>query len=158
MATVTFASAEELTNALSQLSEQARNAVSRIDRGETDDERVVTISAQFAPALEAADRTALAPSPDDVRTECARRLMETYGARDTDHLTRLINDGVREAVRLLRIGEANWTADQTSRAAELEMAEAYVDAMDAASKALRAMQPIPADYADDVHWPDALTG
>lgn len=149
----TFPNSEAVRIALANVSEAAQRSLIEVRAGTAPDERVVVIGDAYDAELAAADQTQILPSEEDVRTEAARRLMETYGARDAEHLTRLINDGTREAVRLLRIGEANWTADQTARAAVLEIAEAYVDAMDAASKALRAMQPIPPDYADDVHWP-----
>lgn len=154
MQRIDFSSITDYANALSYLTQEQRAAVVGVG-GDASGARSIEVPDDIHAVLMAVDWSSPAVSEEDVRTEAARRLMATYGARDTEHLTRLINDGVREAVRLLRIGEANWTADQTTRAAELEIAEAYVDAMDAASKALRAMQPIPADYADDVHWPDA---
>lgn len=92
-------------------------------------------------------------SEQGVRLECARRLMQTFGARDQGHLERLLNEATMDAVELMSIGAANWDKDQQTRAAQLNAGRALVKAHDAASKALRAMSPIPDDYVDDKYWP-----
>lgn len=94
---------------------------------------------------------------EDVRTEAARRLGLIFSARDRNHLERLISDATREAVRLLRKGEANWTAEEVARADYLTQSEAMVDAHDESSKSLRAMTPIPVDYTSDKYWPPLPT-
>lgn len=149
----TFPNSEAVRIALANVSEAAQRSLIEVRAGTTPDERVVVIEDAYDAELAAADQTQILPSEEDVRTEAARRLMETYEARDRNHLSQLINDGTREAVRLLRVGEGNWSPEEAARASELEIAEAYVDAIDQASKALRAMQPIPTDYAADGHWP-----
>lgn len=92
-------------------------------------------------------------SEQDVRTECARRLMLAFGARDQGHLERLLNEATMDAVELMSIGADNWDASQQTRAAQLNAGRALVKAHDATSKALRAMSPIPDDYVDDKYWP-----
>lgn len=93
------------------------------------------------------------PAKDtDVRMECQRRLIAAFHARDATHLERLINEATMEAVDLLS-RQDEWTEADQTRVAELKADRALVAAHDAASKALRAMTPIPADYTDDKHWP-----
>lgn len=93
------------------------------------------------------------PGANDVRAEADRRMVVLTGARDSRHKDLLIQNGTREAVRLLRIGNANWTSDQALRAQQLEELEAGIDAIRAASDVLEAMPTVPADFADDRHWP-----
>ncbi|MBU2583146.1 MAG: hypothetical protein KJ622_15665 [Alphaproteobacteria bacterium] len=91
------------------------------------------------------------PSADDVRAEASRRMQVLVGARDADHLEIIIANASREAIRLLRIGEANWTPEEAARAAALEQVDAMLEAIRAASNAMEADPP--ADYTDDRHWP-----
>ncbi len=73
----------------------------------------------------------------EVRAECARRLVLFYGARDIAHAERLIvDDG---------IAALNGDGAATAR-------RAVVTALGDASKRLRAMNPIPATFADDKWW------
>lgn len=98
----------------------------------------------------------LDPPPDaaDVRAEASRRMRAVTGARDAGHLSVLISNASREAIRLLRIkAERPWTAEEAARAAALEAADAAIEAIRAASNTLEAMQPVPADYRDDGRWP-----
>lgn len=87
-----------------------------------------------------------------VRAEASRRMQALVGARDASHLDIIIANASREAIRLLRLGEANWTAEQAARAAQLEAVDAAIEAIRAASNVLEAMDSIPADYADDSYW------
>lgn len=75
------------------------------------------------------------------------------GARDAHHLEIIIANASREAIRLLRIGPANWSPEEAQRAAALEAADAAIEAIRAASNTLEGMPVIPADFADDRHWP-----
>lgn len=95
------------------------------------------------------------PTEEDVRAEAARRLAIVFGATDRAELERMIRDAAQEAVELLdiRLDAGSWTAEQQTRADELRDGRAMINAHDAASKALRGMAEIPADYADDSHWP-----
>lgn len=97
----------------------------------------------------------LPPDADQVRAECARRLCLIFGARDREHLAQLINEATMEAVELTDLAAtgAVLTEDQQARAAYLRQARALVKAHDAASKALRDIDPIPADFSSDEHWP-----
>ena len=88
---------------------------------------------------------------DDVRAEASRRMQAAFGARDADHLAVIISNASREAIRLLRIGSDNWTAEQTTRAAQLEGADQLVEAIRAASNAMESDPP--SNYADDSNWP-----
>lgn len=92
---------------------------------------------------------------DDVMAEAARRLAVLFGARDRAHLERLISEATMEAVELvnIKISGEDWTEAQAARAADLSTKREIVKAHDAASKALRAMVPIPADYRADTNWP-----
>lgn len=76
--------------------------------------------------------------PEAVRAECARRLVALYGARDQAHVERLINDDRFAAL----------SGDEAA-AARVATAMRLADA----SKTIRAMTPIPADFAADDHWP-----
>ncbi|MCB9993129.1 MAG: hypothetical protein H6873_05680 [Hyphomicrobiaceae bacterium] len=107
-----------------------------------------------------------APTADDVKEECRRRLMRAFGKTSREDLENAIRDANEEATALLdeRLaaiegaisnGKAlgKLPAQKLSRASGLRGAKAIVDAHDQASKALRAMDPIPADFADDKYWP-----
>jgi len=92
-----------------------------------------------------------APTAHDVRAEASRRLQALVNARDAAHLEMILVNGTREAVRLLRKGAANWTTEETARAATLESLDASVEAIRAASNVMEASPPD--DYADDSRWP-----
>ncbi len=92
-------------------------------------------------------------SVEGVRSECKRRMRQLLGARDNGHLDILISNGTRDAVRLLRKGEGNWTSEDTLRAATLAAADDAVEAIRDASNVLETVDTIPDDYADDKHWP-----
>lgn len=93
------------------------------------------------------------PTADDVRAEASRRMQIAFGARDAKHLEMVIANANREAIRLLRLGAANWSTEEAIRAAQLEGADKLLEAIRAASNALEPLDPIPDDYADDKRWP-----
>lgn len=101
------------------------------------------------------------PTVDDVRAECSRRMQAMVGARDEKNLEHIISNAGREATRLqaIRLGVPGvvegreWTAEEAQRAAALFIANDALDAIRAASNVLEAMDPIPADYQDNSHWP-----
>lgn len=113
------------------------------------------------PAVQAEMAAMAAPSPDDVRAEASRRMQALFEARDAAHLTILISNAQREAARLhtLRLGipgvveGRDWTAEEAARAVALYAADHAIEAIRAASNALEAMTPVPADYADARWWP-----
>ena len=90
------------------------------------------------------------PTADHVRVEAQRRLMEVVGARSPEHLALKISNASREAIRLLRVGSANWTEAQAARAIELEAMDAAIEAIRAASNVLE-RNPL-TDYEGDKHW------
>ena len=106
-----------------------------------------------------APRTMPPATADDVRAECQRRMMLLLGARDADHLDRIISNGQREANRLntIRTGipgvvaAREWTQPETVRAATLWGADAAIEALRNVSNVLEIS--LPADYAADSHWP-----
>ena len=53
---------------------------------------------------------------------------------------------------LLRIGEANWTADQANEVVMLESIWATIRNIRAKSNEIEAMNPIPVDYTLDTYW------
>jgi hypothetical protein len=90
-----------------------------------------------------------------VKDECSRRLRLLFRLGDADSLENVIRDATQEAVELLDLiaGGGEWTAEQAARAEYLRQGRALVNAHDAASKAIRALNPIPEDYADNSRWP-----
>ena len=92
-------------------------------------------------------------STNDVRAEADRKMVALLGARDSRHKDVLISNAQREAIRLLHKGEANWTPEEAARVVELQQIDAALEAIRAASNVLEAMDPIPADFADDANWP-----
>lgn len=91
------------------------------------------------------------PSANHVREESSRRMQAMFGARDAAHLEIIIANSTREAVRLLRKGDENWTPDEAARATQLEQADMMVEAIRAASNAMESNPPD--DYTDDKYWP-----
>lgn len=92
-----------------------------------------------------------APTADDVRREASRRMQSLVGARDAAHLEIIIANGTREAVRLLRKGEGNWTPEEAARSAQLQSFDAAIEAIRAASNLLEPSPPY--DYTANRHWP-----
>ena len=97
----------------------------------------------------AADATTV--TADEVRLEASRRMQALVGARDASHLERMIANATREAVRLLRKGEASWSEAEAQRAHDLEAQDRAIEAIRAASNALEQRRPF--DYQDDLYWP-----
>jgi hypothetical protein len=94
------------------------------------------------------------PTAADVRAEAARRMQLLVGARDARHLDVIVSNGTREAIRLLRLrAEREWTAEEGTRAAQLQQLDTAIDAIRAASNAMEAEPP--ADFASDARWPAA---
>ena len=97
-----------------------------------------------------------APTSDMVRAEAQRRMMRLLGARSPEHLQVLISNGLRRGMELLRkrLDPAQGlTPEEEAEAQRLERMNAAIDAIRAASDSLEAMNPIPADFAADGHWP-----
>lgn len=106
---------------------------------------------QYEEALFPVDPIKTSATADDIRMEARRRIMILLGARDPKHLDILISNGAREAIRLLRKPEANWTLEETASARKLEQIDTAIQAISTASNVLEAAPQ--EDYADDRHWP-----
>lgn len=108
-------------------------------------------------SLDAVLRALGAASPrksvDDVRAEASRRMQMLVGAREDADLEIKIANASREAIRLLRKGSENWTAEEATRAAQLEAIDGMIEEIRAASNVLEAMDPVPDDFAADSRWP-----
>lgn len=84
-----------------------------------------------------------------VKLECRRRILERFPDWKQ---TNMVARGV-ELQDLWRQNAA-WTAGEQAEADALTAAWAWIKATRAASDVIEAMQPIPADYADDARWPE----
>lgn len=86
----------------------------------------------------------------DIRAERDRRLFALVGATSKAQYEQIVMNGTREAVRLLRKGEANWTDEESARSFELETFEAQIAAIEAKCVELEAS--LPANFEDDDVW------
>ncbi len=95
-----------------------------------------------------------APSVDDVRAECQRRLMQLCHAHDAADLQVKIANAQREAARYLNILVAGNTLadDQAARRTVLMELDAAIERLRAKSNALEATSPIPKDFRNDGYW------
>lgn len=89
------------------------------------------------------------PTPAMVKREAMRRILAIAPEWKQRNLT-------AQAVLLQHKGVASWTGDETAAWAAGEALWARIAAIRAASDTIEAMAPIPADYADDSHWPEAM--
>ena len=121
-----------------------RAAFIPVDPGNADYADLLASGQEIAPYVPPA------PTADDVRAECRRRMRLALGARDDSHLDVLISNASREAIRLLRKGAASWNAEEQLRSAQLAMGDRLVEALRASSRALEDNPP--ADYSDDARW------
>ena len=55
----------------------------------------------------------------------------------------------------IRVAVGSWTAPQAQEAAELGAAWDWIKTVRAASDAIEALAPIPADFASDTRWPES---
>ena len=95
-----------------------------------------------------------APSIEDVRAECQRRLIQLCHARDPADLQVKIANAQREAARYLNILVAGNTLadDQAARRTVLMELDAAIERLRAKSNALEATSPIPKDFRNDSYW------
>ena len=87
-----------------------------------------------------------AVTADQVRAEAARRILAVCPEWRQRNLT-------ARAAELAMNGSANWTAGEQVEVATGQAIWDQIKAIRAASNALEPMDPIPADYVDDSHWP-----
>ena len=78
-----------------------RTAFIPADAGNADYADLLASGQEIAPYIPPA------PTAEDVRAECRRRMRLALGARDDSHLDVLISNASREAIRLLRKGAAS---------------------------------------------------
>jgi hypothetical protein len=91
-------------------------------------------------------RPAAVVSAREVNTEGFRRIDARYPPQARDFL-------IIEGLALLFKGQANWNAADTTRAQSIQaMRTSYKAHIDAATT-LKAMSPIPLDYAANQYWP-----
>ena len=95
------------------------------------------------------------PTADDVRAERDRRLCLLVGASNKAEYDEIVGNATREAVRLLRKGEANWTPEESARAAELENSELQLAEIEARSVELEVNPP--ANFKEDAVWTPSST-
>lgn len=79
-----------------------------------------------------------------VKTEAGRRIEAQFPAWKQRNM-------LAEHQQLLQIGEANWTPEQTTKAAEFAAGWAWAQSVRAASDQLEI--DLPDDFADDSYWP-----
>lgn len=88
------------------------------------------------------------PVAADVKDECRRRILAAYPEWKQTNMTAR---GVELQDVWRRVG--SWTTGEQSEADALASAWGWIKAVRAASDVIEAMQPIPADYADNSRWP-----
>ena len=88
-----------------------------------------------------------AVTAEDVKAEAGRRIVARYPEWKQRNMT-------ARAVELLHIQASQpWTPEEQAEADALQAAWAWIASVRAASDVLEAMQPIPADWQSDQHWP-----
>lgn len=95
-----------------------------------------------------------APIPDDVRAEAQRRMIVLVNAKNSDDLNIKIQNGLREAARLLQKEVDGFTLTQAEidRKNQLKQIDAAIENIRAKSNILEVMNPIPSNYTDDSWW------
>ena len=86
-----------------------------------------------------------APTAQQVKAEAQRRILAILPEWRQRNLT-------AQAAILAEKGRANWTKAETDAWTAGRALWDRINAIRAASDALEALDPIPADYADDHHW------
>lgn len=84
--------------------------------------------------------------PTLVKAERQRRINSVADADRQAYYSRLM-------IALLERGKDTWTPDEIAIVEAIRTGNAKIDAIVAAADALEALNPIPADFADDKHWP-----
>lgn len=91
---------------------------------------------------------ARAGDPASVKAEASRRILARYPDWQQRNMT-------ARGIELLsqKLVAGDWTEAEASEAGALQTAWGWIRAVRAASDALGALEPIPADFADDSRWP-----
>jgi hypothetical protein len=95
--------------------------------------------------LQAAYQAATAPTAAEVKGEAARRILAILPEWKQRNLT-------ARAAELAKIGQANWTQAEADEWAAGQALWDQIKAIRAKSDQIEAMDPIPADFADDTYW------
>lgn len=120
-------------------------------------DRVTRITSEVAlsDVLRPHGLTVPAPNAADVKSEAQRRIIELTGASTLETcLVKQLNALMRATELTNKV--ATGATLSPSEAAEATQLKALADAIRgvrAASDAIEAMQPIPADFNDDARWP-----
>lgn len=86
-------------------------------------------------------------TPDDVKAEARRRIIALANEDQQRNAT-------ARGLELEHKGQDNWTAEEAAEVAAIQALWARVKSIRAASDSIETMNPIPADYTDDRHWPN----
>ena len=86
---------------------------------------------------------------DAVKAEARRRIAQRFRLEAGQH------DRAGRGAPQVRVAVGSWTAPQAQEAAELGAAWDWIKAVRAASDAIEALAPIPADFASDTRWPES---
>jgi hypothetical protein len=95
--------------------------------------------------IEAWHAEAVAPKPADVKAEAARRILAVVPEWKQRNMT-------ARAAELAKIGEANWTTEQSAEWAAGQALWDQVKAIRVKSDEIEALNPIPANFTDDSYW------
>jgi hypothetical protein len=112
----------------------------------------------FAPQASQAERAAAqaviegidpdAPRSAHVKAEAGRRILARYPGWKQRNMT------ARAVELTFKVAQSGaLSADEGAETAALQAAWDWIKAVRAASDALEAVAPIPAGFADDIHWP-----
>ena len=93
-------------------------------------------------------------TPAQVYAESKRRKMVAINQTDEVIFDEVYRRGLADGVRLnnKQATGQTLTADERARKAQLEQIEALFETIDEKADALIALNPIPANYKDDIHW------
>jgi hypothetical protein len=83
---------------------------------------------------------------NDVKSEANKRIVALVPEWKQRNLT-------AQAAVLAKVGEGNWTTEQTSAWNAGEIIWGSIQAIRTASDVIEAIDPIPQDYKDDSRWP-----
>lgn len=93
-----------------------------------------------------ADYSPPAIASDFVKAERQRRIRQIADTDKQAYYSRVM-------IALLERGKETWTADEIALVDAIRAGNAKIDAIVAAAAEIEAMEPIPADFADDKYWP-----
>lgn len=106
-------------------------------------------------ALVSEEAIAVTPQIEDVRGETLRRLLIVFGARDQAHLAIKVQDANIQGGSLLdkQVFGGGLSPEEQGLADYLRWAVETYFAIKFTGDAFERMRDIPADFAEDKHWP-----